>query len=352
MTHRKRSIKSGLPPGSLIHIGEDQNADGCITVIDYAPAEFTEKTFTHVEECFTYRDKASTTWINVDGLHKTEVIGKLGTHFGLHPLIQEDILNTEQRPKTEDYGSYLYIILRMLAYDQKNRGITSKQVSLVLGQGFVISFQEAQDTTWNPVRERIRNNKGLTRKIGADYLAYSLMDAIVDNYFAMMEKLGEYVEDVEDELITAPSEATLKTVRDLKREMITIRKAVWPLRDMVRVLQDTDNPLITPTTKIYLRDIYDHAIQVIDNIESTREIISGMLDVYFSSASNRLNEIVKVLTILSAIFIPLTFIAGVYGMNFDFMPELNQPYGYPIVLVFMAMIAAGLIIYFKHKKWF
>ncbi len=352
MISRKRSTKSGLPPGSLIHIGEDTTIASRITIINYTSSEITENIISRIEECEVYLDQPSTIWINVDGLRDTEIIGKLGSYFGLHPLIQEDILNTEQRPKAEDYGDYIYIVLRMLAYDETNRGIKSEQVSLVLGKNFILSFQESSSTTWNSVRERIRNNKGCIRKAGTDYLAYSLMDTIVDHYFAIMENIGEYVEDIEEELISSPSKETLKNVRSLKREMITLRKSIWPLRDVVRMLQDISNPLVTPATKIYLRDIYDHAIQVIDSIESTRDIISGMLDIYFSSVSNRLNEIVKVLTILSAIFIPLTFIAGVYGMNFERMPELTQSYGYPMVLALMAAIAVGLIIYFKRKKWF
>jgi magnesium transporter len=352
MAVRKRSFKSGLPPGSLVHVGEDKRIESRVTVLDYSPTHFTEKLQPKIEECYVFRDQPTITWINVDGLHDTSIIEKLGACFGLHPLILEDILNTEQRPKTEDYESYIYIVLRMLSYDGEKAGLKSEQVSLVLGHNFVLSFQEDIGDVWDPIRDRLRNNKGRIRKEGSDHLAYSLMDAVVDNYFTIMEKLGEDVEDIEEELISAPNKGTLMVVHGLKRQLIALRKSVWPLRDVVHGLQDTDNPLVTPATKIYLRDIYDHTIQVIDNIESARDIVSGMLDIYLSSVSNRLNEIVKVLTILSAIFIPLTFIAGVYGMNFDFMPELNQPWGYPAVLALMAAVAAGLVLYFKRKKWF
>jgi len=352
MVSHKRSTKSGLPPGSLVHIGQDTCVASRISVIEYTPNQSTGCAISQVEECEVYRNKPSVVWINVDGLREAEVISKLGNIFGLHPLIQEDILNTEQRPKAEDYGDYIFIVMRMLIYDETTRGVKGEQVSLVLGKNFILSFQETSSVIWNSVRERIRNNKGCIRKAGTDYLAYSLMDTIVDNYFGIMEKIGEYVDDIEGELISSPSKETLKIVRDLKREMITLRKSIWPLRDVVRMLQDINSPLIAPATKIYLRDIYDHAIQVIDSIESTRDIISGMLDIYFSSVSNRLNEIVKVLTILSAIFIPLTFIAGVYGMNFEGMPELTKSYGYPLVLALMATIALVLIVYFKRKKWF
>jgi magnesium transporter len=349
---KRRSSKSGLPPGSLVHIGEDKRDESRVTVIYYSPSDFVEKLNPDIEECAVFRDKPGISWINIDGLHRTSVIEKIGDCFGLHPLILEDIVNTEQRPKTEDYDKYLFVVLRMLTYDKKESHVKSEQVSLVLGPSFVLSFQEDIGDVWDSVRERLRNNKGRTRKEGTDYLAYSLMDAIVDNYFNIMEKLGDDIEDIEEELITVPTRDTLRVVHDLKREMIALRKSVWPLRDVIHNLQDTDNPVISPNTKIYLRDIYDHTIQIIDNIESARDIVSGMLDIYLSSVSNRLNEIVKVLTILSAIFIPLTFIAGVYGMNFDHMPELSQPWAYPAVLLMMAVVAAGLVTYFKLKKWF
>jgi magnesium transporter len=352
MANKKRSTKSGLPPGSLVHIGDDKRLESRVTIIDYTPNEVVEKLHPKIEECELLRDKPSVTWINIDGLHDTSVIEKIGNCFGLHPLIQEDIVNTEQRPKAEDYETYYFIVLRMLSYDKAQRSIKSEQVSLVLGQSFVLSFQEDVGDVWEPVRERIRTNKGRIRKEGADYLAYSLMDAIVDNYFNIMEQLGDDIEEIEDDLISIPTKDTLSIVHDLKKEMIALRKSVWPLRDVIHLLQESDNPIISSSTKIYLRDIYDHTIQIIDNIESARDIVSGMLDIYLSSVSNRLNEIVKVLTILSAIFIPLTFIAGVYGMNFDFMPELHQPWGYPAVLALMAVVAGGLVAYFKRKKWF
>ena len=352
MAPRKRSAKSGLPPGSLVHIGQEKRAESRVTVFDYTPTEYTEKVHPRMEECQLFRDRPSITWINVDGLQDISIIEQLGECFGLHPLIQEDILNTEQRPKTEDYGNYIFIVLRMLNYDKSRRDIKSEQVSLVLGQNFVLSFQEDIGDVWDPVRDYIRKNKGRIRKEGADYLVYALMDAIVDNYFIIMENMGDEVEGIEEQLVSVPDNETLRLVHALKRETIAIRKSVWPLRDVVHSLQDSDNPLVTASTKIYLRDIYDHTIQIIDNIESTRDIVSGMLDIYLSSVSNRLNEIVKVLTILSSIFIPLTFIAGVYGMNFQFMPELRQHWGYPAALTLMAIVATTLIVFFKRRKWF
>jgi magnesium transporter len=336
----------------MVHIGEEKHAESRISIIDYTPEGFTENKHARVEDCVVYRDKPSVTWINIDGLHDTATIEAMSNCFYLHPLIQEDIVNTEQRPKAEDYESYFFIVLRMLSYDEKQRAIKSEQVSLVLGSNFVLSFQEDIGDVWDPVRERIRTNKGRIRKEGADYLVYSLMDAIVDNYFNIMEKLGEDIEETEETVLAVPTRETLQNVHNLKREMITIRRSVWPLRDVVHSLEDSDNPLIKANTKLYLRDIYDHTIQIIDKIESSRDIVSGMLDIYLSSVSNRLNEIVKVLTILSAIFIPLTWIAGVYGMNFDYMPELRQPWGYPAILILMGAVATTLVVYFKVKKWF
>lgn len=352
MPRVRRSQKAGLPPGTLIHIGETKRVPPRITVIDYSPTQFTEKTVQSVEECVIFRDSPTITWLNIDGLSDTSLIEKLGQCFGLHPLIQEDIVNTEQRPKTEDFGAYIYIVLRMLSYNPKARAIKSEQVSLVLGSNFVISFLEDVGDVWDSVRERIRSDKGRIRKEGADYLAYALMDAIVDNYFTILEKAGEDIEDIEVKLVESPSKEILTTIHYLKQQLIGLRRSVWPLREVVNSLGHSENPLIRETTKVYLRDIYDHTIQVIDTIESFRDMVSGMLDIYLSSVSNRLNEIMKVLTILSAIFIPLTFIAGVYGMNFVYMPELGRTWGYPAVLALMALVAASMIVYFKRKKWF
>ncbi len=348
----KRSQKCGLPPGTLVHIGEESARGVRITLLDYSPVDFTEKVIERIDECIAYRDNPNVTWINVVGLSDTALIEKLGACFGLHPLILEDIVNTEQRPKIEDYNGYLFIVLRMLSYENQTRTVHSEQVSLVLGRGFVISFQEDPWDVWDVIRERIRGNKGRIRKGNADYLAYSLMDAVVDNYFIILEKSGEDIEDIEETLINSPSKQLLPAIYQLKREMINLRRSVWPLRETVNSILHSENALIGDATRLYFRDIYDHTIQVIDTIESFRDLVSGMLDIYLSSVSNRLNEIMKVLTILSAIFIPLTLVAGIYGMNFEHMPELRQPWGYPAVLIFMALAAGTMLAYFKRKKWF
>jgi len=346
-----RSRKSGLPPGSLIHIGELKAERTRITIIDYSEERFQETEAKTVEECFPFKESPTVTWINIDGVHEPDIVEKIGNHFDLHPLILEDILNTGQRPKLEDLGSYLFIVLKMLYYDETENKLTSEQVSLVLGANFVISFQEKEGDVFDPVRERIRKAKGLIRKNGADYLAYALIDAVVDNYFVVLEKLGEIVEDMETELIADPTSRTMQVIHVLKREMIHLRKSVWPLREVISGLERCESPLIKKKTGMFLRDVYDHTIQVIDTVESYRDMVSGMLDTYLSSMSNRMNEVMKVLTIFASIFIPLTFIAGIYGMNFQYMPELNWRWAYFGVLTAMSAVGLLMVFYFRRKRW-
>ena len=348
---KKRSKKAGLPPGTLVHIGERKAKDLKITLIDYDEVHFQEREIEKIEECFVFRDRQTVTWINVDGLHQVEILEKLGECYGFHPLMLEDILNTDQRPKMEDYGDYIYIVLKMLSQSNKNNGIMTEQISLIMGSNFVISFQETEGDIFDPIRERIRNGKGRIRKMMADYLAYSLLDSIVDNYFIIMEKLGEKIEFLEEELVTRPTTETLKTIHQLKREMIFLRRAVWPLREVVSGLERGESLLMKESTRIYLRDVYDHTIQVIDTIETFRDMVSGMLDIYLSSISNRLNAVMKVLTIIATIFMPLTFIAGIYGMNFKYMPELEWYWGYPAVWLVVVLVGVSMLIYFKKKRW-
>lgn len=348
---KERSKKKGLPPGTLVHIGEKRTGDVRITVIDYDDKQVNELEIKNIDQCIPFKDKPTVTWINVEGLHKSEIIQKIGDCYGLHPLVLEDILNTDQRPKIEDYKDYLYIVLKML-HAANGGGSVIEQISLILGPNFVISFQEGiEGDAFGPVRERIRSGKGRIRGMGADYLAYSLIDAIVDNYFAVLEGFGEKIEAIEDELITNPDMRTLHNIHQLKRELLFLRKSVWPLREVVDVMERGGSALIQDSTVLYLRDVYDHTIQVIDTIEISREMLSGMLDIYLSSISNRLNETMRFLTIIGTVFIPLTFIVGIYGMNFEFMPELKWRYGYFAVLAVMAAIGVLMFLYFKKKKW-
>jgi magnesium transporter len=348
---RKRSEKAGLPPGTLVYVGETKVEKVKISIIDYDENQITEKEAATIEECFPFKDKPTVTWINIDGLHEVDLIEKLGGHFGLHPLLLEDILNTEQRPKLEESENYIFFVLKMISPDGEDNQTKVEQVSVVLGANFVISLQEHEGDVFNAVRDRLRKSRGRIRKVGADYLAYALLDAIVDNYFSVLENVGEKIEDTEQQLTTNPGTQTLQLIRKLKNEMIFLRKSVWPLRELISGLLRLETSLVQQSTLAYIRDVYDHTIQVIDTIESYRDMVSGMLDIYLSSISNRMNEVMKVLTIFASIFIPLTFIAGIYGMNFQNMPELNWQWGYFGILGFMAVVVIVLVIYFKRKKW-
>ncbi|MFH1202469.1 MAG: magnesium/cobalt transporter CorA [Candidatus Omnitrophota bacterium] len=348
---KKISRTAGLAPGTLIHIGEKKTERAKITIIDYDETRFQEKELNKVEECFPFKDKPTVTWINIDGLHELEIIEKIGNHFNMHPLTLEDIANTSQRPKYEEFEDYSYIVLKMLYFDEKNNEINAEQVSLILGANSVISFQERPGDVFEPVRERIRNAKGRIRKMAADYLVYALVDAIVDSYYSILEKIGEGIESIEGAVIINPNPKNLKIIYGLKGDIIFLRKSVWPLRELISGLVRSESKLIQESTRIYLRDVYDHTVQVIDTIETSRDMVSGMLDIYLSSISNRMNEVMKVLTIIATIFIPITFIAGVYGMNFKYMPELGWHWGYFGALTIMAGVILGMLIYFKRKGW-
>jgi magnesium transporter len=347
----KRSRKKGLSPGSLIHVGERKVDQPRITLIDYDGDHFLEKVVASVEECFPFNETSTVTWINIDGVHDADVIEKLGRAFGLHPLIQEDIMTTSQRPKLDDLETSIYVVSRMVELSGDGKEIVTEQLSLIFGRNFVLSFQERPGDMFDPVRERIRHGKGRIRKLGPDYLAYALLDAIVDHYFVVLETVGERIEVLEDELVADPRQETLHTIHALKREMLFFRKSVWPLREVVASLERTESPLIQPSTNIFLRDVYDHVIQAIDNVETFRDMLSGMLETYLSSVSNRMNQVMKILTIISTIFIPLTFLVGVYGMNFEHMPELKWRFGYFFVWGIMIAIGVGLVYFFKRKKW-
>ena len=349
---KKRSEKAGLPPGSLIHIGDRLTEKTKITVFDYDEAHLQEKEIKTVGECRQFKDSPTVAWIHIEGIHDTQILEELGAVFGLHPLTLEDILNTDQRPKMEDFCEYIYIVLKTF-YNlaDENNETTSEQISIILGPTFVISFQEKETEIFNPIRERIRAGKGRLRKSGADYLAYSLIDTIVDNYFTILEHFGEKIEIIEESLVKNPSTQTLQAIQHLKREMIFLRKSVWPLRETISSLERTECQLIQESTGLFLKDIYDHTIQVIDTIETFRDMLSGILDIYLSSISNRMNEIMKVLTIIATIFMPLTFLAGVYGMNFKYMPELEWHWGYFFIWSIMITIAVFMLLYFRKKRW-
>lgn len=348
---KKRTKKAGLPSGTLLYTGEKAETAIRIHVIDYDEKQYVDAEHTSVDECIPYRNKPTVSWVNVDGVHNAEVLEKLGDCFGLHRLVMEDIMNTDQRPKMEDYEEYLYVVCRMIS-NGKNGDIATEQISIVLGENFVLSFHEgAEGDVFNLIRDRLRNSKGRIRKMGADYLAYSLLDVVVDNYFVVLEKFGEKIEQLEAELIKNPTQKTLQKIYQFKRELIFLHNAVWPLREVVSALGKNESPLIKESTAPYLRDVYDHVIHVIDSVDIYREMLTGMLDMYLSSVSNRLNEVMKVLTVIATIFMPLTFLAGLYGMNFKHMPELEWHYGYPILVCVMVGVAVFMLVAFKRKKW-
>jgi magnesium transporter len=348
---KKTSKKAGLSPGTLVHIGEKKAETAKFALINYDQKQLQERELATIDESFPYKSTPPVTWINIDGLHEIDIIEKIGHHFDIHPLTLEDIVNTGQRPKAEDYDDYIFIVFKMLFYDDANDHITSEQVSLILGAHYLISFQEKEGDVFNFVRERIRKSKGRIRKSGPDYLTYALIDATVDHYFFILERVGEKLEQIEEELLENPKPQTLQSIHSLKREMIYFRKQVWPIRELLNHLMHEESQLVQESSHIFFRDIYDHTIQVIDSIESMRDVLTGLLDLYLSTLSNKMNEVMKVLTIMATIFIPLTFVAGIYGMNFKFMPELDWKWSYPILWGVLVTIFVFMLFWFKRKRW-
>jgi magnesium transporter len=349
---KTRSQKpAGAPPGTISYVGRERTAPVVVTRLRYSNNGAEEPQEISANECVPENNPNAVTWYTVDGVHDVEVLRVIGENFKLHPLVVEDLANTTQRPKLEEFEQYLFIALKMITYDSSKKAITAEHVSIILGDGWVLSFLEDAGDVFEPVRQRIRSGKGRIRKMKADYLAYALMDAIVDFYFQVLEQIGEDIENVEQEVVDRPQATTLKSVHMLKRELIFLRRSVWPIRETVNSLIRDESDLVTEETRIFLRDLYDHAIHTIDTIETQRDIVSGMLDVYLSSISNKMNQVMKLLTVMSSIFIPLTFIAGIYGMNFEYMPELTWVWGYPVVLGSMTTLALSLLVFFRRKGW-
>ena len=358
--HRHNKIgtryhKPGTAPGTLTPPEGPAGLPARITLMEYGPDRLEERQIERVEELQAYCDTPEVTWVNVEGLH-VPTVEKLGKIFNFHPLALEDVVNCGQRPKIEDYGAYHFMVLK--SFRMRDGGLEVEQISFFLSGNFVITLQEIPGDSFEAVRERIRRGKGNIRKSGPDYLAYALIDALIDEFFPVLEAYGERIEELEDEVIRRPTPETLRQVHGIKRELLILRRSAWPEREVINALQREEAHLIQPGTKVFLRDCYDHTVQVIDMIETYRDLASGLLDAYLSSASNRLNEVMKVLTVISTIFIPLNFIAGVYGMNFHHetspfnMPELDWYWGYPYALGMMLAVALGLVVYFRRKRWF
>lgn len=347
----QHSAKKGLPPGSLVHVGSRKPQPTKVTVINYDAKKIDESEIADISNIGKYKGTDKVSWINIAGLRDIDVIEKIGEGFGLHPLLLEDIVDTTQRPKVEEYDDCLFIIIRLIDYYEKTQNLETEQVSLVIGKGFILTFQEDGEDVFDPVRDLLRKGKGKIRSEGPDFLLYRLLDVLVDSYFDVLEKVGGAIEGLEEELLKQPTPTILNHIHLLRRDMIFTRKAVWPLREVISTLERIETPLIGRGTLMYLRDVYDHTVQVMDAVETYRDMLATMFDQYLSAVSNRMNEIMKVLTIIATIFMPLTFIVGVYGMNFQMMPELSSPYGYPGVLIVCLVIAMYMINAFRKKDW-
>lgn len=352
---KKNYKKAGLPPGSLVYIGDEDEklSQVRLSIIEYDESHLIEKTDVAIEECLEHIETPSMTWIQVYGVSDPATIAMIGNRFKLHPLVLEDILNTGHRAKVDVYSDQqqLFIVIRHLMFDEKEQNVKDEQISLVLGPNYLISFVEKDNRIFQPIIQRLRQPNNRIRKLGSDYLAYTLLDTIVDYYFIVLDYMDTQLEALEEELIKKSTSTTLLEIQHTKRDMIILRKSAWPVRELISRLQQTDTPLISPTTQVYLRDVYDHIIQIIDIIEGLRDIAGGLIDIYLSTINIRTNDIMKVLTIVSTIFVPLTFIASIYGMNFDFIPELHYRFAYPLVLTSMLVIAIGMLIYFRRKGW-
>lgn len=345
------SEKSGLPPGSLVHVGEVHEHEHKITVIDFNKTTLTQRTIKTIDELLPYQTTDTITWVIIDGLKDVSIIDAIGQHFDIHALVLEDILNTHQRPKFEEFDDFLYIVIKAISLSVDTFNVEYEQVSLLLLDKFVFTFKEKPDAIFDPIFTRLNNDKSHLRNLGTDYLTYVIMDSIVDEYFGLQDTFDELIESVEDDLLTNPSAQTLNTIQKIKRELIFLRRSVSPMRELLASIQRSESPLLHDKTKRYFGDVYDHVIRVTEAMESYRDLIAGMLDIYLSSVSNKMNETMKVLTVFASIFIPLTFIAGVYGMNFEYMPELKWRWGYPVLWVVFVGVTVFLLRFFKKKNW-
>ncbi|MBK7140457.1 MAG: magnesium/cobalt transporter CorA [bacterium] len=343
--------KAGLQPGALVFSGAPHAHPISISMLAYDGGAVEERTNLTVAEALIPLDKTGVTWIDVNGIHDPKLVEQIGKHFGLHPLVLEDIVTSGQRPKLEDYENYLFLTIKRLTCVSPTGSITTEELSIIAGRNFVLTFQETPDDSFAAVKDRLRRGTDRFLKSGTDYLVYALIDMIVDNYFGVLEAIGEQFEEIQTQVLSSPTPTTLRTVYRLKNDLIMMRRSVWPLRDVISSLQRHESPLMTHTTELYLRDVQDHTIQIMDTVETLRDMLAGTLDIYVSSVSNRLNQVMKVLTVIATIFIPLTFVVGIYGMNFDYMPELRWRFGYPLIMGSMALLVIGMLWWFRRNKW-
>lgn len=348
---RSRSGKAGLPPGSLVRVGEPGLVQTTINLFAYDPETYIERSLTAISEYADPDPERLNAWIDIDGLNSERLLMSIGERFSLHPLLLEDILNTDHRPKVEEYQDTLFVVAKMLGMDEETGGIHSEQICLVLRKGLVISFQERPGDVLEPIRERIRKDLGRVRRAGADYLLYALLDVIVDNYFLIVEDLGERIEELERKVMVRPGNEDLLTIQELRGLLITVNRYVTPTRELAGRLNTIQSPLIDKSTRRYINDLQDHTVYIAETIGTFREMLTNLENTYHSGQNARMMQVMKLLTIISTIFIPLTFIVGIFGMNFDYMPELRWKYGYFLVMGSMGVIAIAMLIWFRRKRW-
>lgn len=347
-----KSEKSGTPPGTLVYIGEKREEEVLISRFLYSDSLVNEEQKIAPNNILIENKESLKYWVDVDGIHNKEIIETVGSSFGIHPLTLEDIMNSEHRPKLEYHEDYIFVILKMLTYNEVEEEIESEQVSMVFGEDFLLSFQEKTGDVFGPVRRLIREkNISRIKKEDSDYLAYALLDSIIDNYYYILEKTGEKIEILEEELLAGNDSEIMSKIHELKKTMIVFRRSAWPLREIMSSLLKNESSIVKEQTIPFLRDLYDHVVQIIETIEISRDNLSSLIDLYLSNSSAKMNETMKVLTIIATIFIPLTFIVGVYGMNFEYMPELKWKSGYPLIMLFMLLASMLMIYFFKKKKW-
>ena len=351
MIEKNISKPHGLPPGTLVYVGDKKEHDIQLRVIDYNREVHDEKIISDIKDIGSFKKADTVSWINVDGVHDVDLIRKIGEVYELHPLLLEDIVNTAHRPKVEDHEKHLYFTFKMLTFDEKTMSLGSEQVSIVLGSTYVISFQETPHDIFDPVRARIKAAKGRIRGKQTDYLVYALIDAVVDSYFSFLESYDAYIDGLEEKILVNPNQEDVALILRLKKQLLFLRRTITPLREAISFIQNTDSTLLNPGTIKYFSDVHDHLLYVIDSIESNRSLLDGLMESFMSNMSNRMNEVMKVLTIIATIFIPLTFFAGIYGMNFTYMPELGWRYAYPTLLGLMGVIFVWMLIFFKKRKW-
>jgi magnesium transporter len=350
--HGARHVrKAGLPPGTPVYTGDAPATPTKLSAYDYSQDRIDALTCQTPRDLVQFRDSEHPTWVNIEGLHDAAQVQEIGTLFGLHALTYEDILNVAQRPKLEDFGDHLFIVLQTLELDETSGEVNAQQVSVVLGKNFLLSFQESSSELFKSVVDAIQHGKGRVRKERIDYLAYRLIDVVVDQYFVIVDKLGARIEKLEELVLANPSREALEEMHALKRALLAVRRAVWPLREVLGALERGESQLIGSGSRLFFRDAYDHTVSVIEMIESNRELLSSVHDLYLTSLNNRLNEVMKVLTVISTMFMPMTLVASIYGMNFKHMPELDKPWGYAAALLIMLAVGLGFWIYFKQKRW-